>query len=56
MALSQTILLLFFMNCVIMTVTNILKEYAKFDGSLSERDHLAIRKTFSGMMKLLYPD
>ena len=36
--------------------TGILKEYAKFDGSLSERDHLAIRKTFSGRMKLLYPD
>lgn len=36
--------------------TAILKNYAKFDGSLSERDHLAIRKTFSGMMKLLYPD
>ena len=36
--------------------TGILKEYAKFDGSLSERDHLAIRKTFSGMMKLIYPD
>lgn len=36
--------------------THILKEYAKFDVSLSERDHLAIRKTFSGMMKLLYPD
>lgn len=36
--------------------TGLLKEYAKFDGSLSERDHLAIRKTFSGMMKLLYPD
>mgnify|MGYP002508337610 CR=1 FL=1 len=33
-----------------------LKDYAKFDGSLSERDHLAIRKTFSGMVKLLYPD
>ena len=33
-----------------------LKEYAMFDGSLSERDHLAIRKTFSGMIKLLYPD
>ena len=28
----------------------------KFSGTLSERDHLAIRKTFSGMMKLLYPD
>lgn len=36
--------------------TSALKDYAKFDGSLSERDHLAIRKTFSGMMKLLYPD
>lgn len=33
-----------------------LKKYVKFDASLSERDHLAIRKTFSGMMKLLYPD
>lgn len=28
----------------------------KFSGTLSERDHLAIRKTCSGMMKLLYPD
>lgn len=36
--------------------TAVLKDYVKFDGSLSERDHLAIRKTFSGMMKLLYPD
>lgn len=36
--------------------TALLKEFAKFDGSLSERDHLAIRKTFSGMMKLIYPD
>ena len=36
--------------------TDKLKDYAKFDGSLSERDHLAIRKTFSGLMKLLYPD
>lgn len=36
--------------------TAVLNEYAKFDGSLSERDHLAIRKTFSGMMKLIYPD
>lgn len=29
---------------------------AKFSATLSERDHLAVRKTFSGMMKLLYPD
>ena len=36
--------------------TSTLKEYARFDGSLSERDHLAIRKTFSGFSKLLYPD
>ena len=33
-----------------------INKYAKFDESLSERDHLAIRKTFSGMCKLLYPD
>ena len=37
-------------------LTSMLKDYAKFDPSLSERDHLAIRKTFSGMVKLLYPD
>lgn len=37
-------------------LTGLLKDYAQFDGSLSERDHLAIRKTFSGMVKLLYPD
>ncbi len=37
-------------------LTALLKDYVKFDGSLSERDHLAIRKTFSGMVKLLYPD
>lgn len=36
--------------------TALLNDYAKFDGSLSERDLLAIRKTFSGMMKLIYPD
>lgn len=37
-------------------LTGLLKEYTQFDNSLSERDHLAIRKTFSGMIKLLYPD
>src|SRR5574344_942005 len=37
-------------------LTNILKDYAKVDPSLSKSDHLAIRKTFSGMVKLLYPD
>ena len=36
--------------------SSMLKEYAKFSGSLSERDHLAIRKTFSGLIKLLYPN
>jgi ATP-dependent Lon protease len=36
--------------------SSLLKEYARFDTSLSERDHLAIRKTFSGFIKLLYPD
>lgn len=33
-----------------------LAKYAKFSGTLSERDHNAIRKTFSGMCKLIYPD
>lgn len=37
-------------------LTSLLKNYAAFDGSLSERDHLAIRKTFSGLVKLIYPD
>ncbi len=36
--------------------SNKLKEYASFSTTLSERDHLAIRKTFSGFVKLLYPD
>ena len=34
----------------------LINNYVKFDGSLSERDHNAIRKTFSGLMKLIYPD
>ena len=33
-----------------------LAKYAQFDKSLSERDHLAVRKTFSGLVKLIYPD
>ena len=33
----------------------VIREHVKFDPSLTERDHTAIRKTFSGMMKLLYP-
>jgi ATP-dependent Lon protease len=33
-----------------------LSNYAKFDTTLSERDHLAIRKTFSGLVKLIYPN
>lgn len=33
-----------------------LSKYAKFSGTLSERDHNAIRKTFSGFCKLLYPN
>jgi len=37
-------------------LTGELSKYAKFDKSLSERDHLAIRKTFSGLLKLIYPD
>ena len=37
-------------------LTSKLNEYAQFDSTLSERDHLAIRKTFSGLIKLIYPD
>lgn len=33
-----------------------LNNYAKFSGTLSERDHNAIRKTFSGFCKLIYPN
>ena len=33
-----------------------LNQYAKFSGTLSERDHNAIRKTFSGFCKLIYPN
>ena len=33
-----------------------LKNYATFSTTLSERDHNAIRKTFSGLIKLIYPD
>ena len=33
-----------------------LKKYVTFSTTLSERDHNAIRKTFSGLVKLLYPD
>lgn len=33
-----------------------LNQYAQFSGTLSERDHNAIRKTFSGFCKLLYPN
>jgi ATP-dependent Lon protease len=36
--------------------STIMNQYVKFDGSLSERDHNAIRKSFSGLMKLIYPD
>ena len=37
-------------------LTSELSKYAKFDGSLSQRDMKAISKTFSGLLKLLYPD
>jgi ATP-dependent Lon protease len=33
-----------------------LRDYADFSKSLSERDHNAILKTFSGLIKLLYPN
>ena len=36
--------------------SNLLSKYAKFSDTLSERDHSAIRKTFSGLCKLLYPN
>lgn len=36
--------------------STILADHVKFDTSLSERDHMGIRKTFSGLMKLIYPD
>ena len=39
-----------------MDCSAILNQYAKFSGTLSERDHNAIRKTFSGFCKLLYPN
>jgi ATP-dependent Lon protease len=35
---------------------SLLSDYVTFDTSLSERDHAGIRKTFSGLMKLIYPD
>jgi len=34
----------------------IMSKYVKLDSSLSERDHMGVRKTFSGLMKLIYPD
>ena len=33
-----------------------INQYVRFSGTLSERDHNAIRKTFSGFCKLLYPN
>lgn len=36
--------------------SHLLNDYVKFNASLSERDHNAIRKSFSGFIKLLYPD
>ena len=39
-----------------MDLSATMNKYVRFSGTLSERDHLAIRKTFSGMVKLLYPD
>ncbi len=35
--------------------SGILDQYVDLDGSLSQRDKTAIRKTFSGLMKLIYP-
>lgn len=36
--------------------SGLIDEYVDLDGSLSKRDKLAIRKSFSGLIKLLYPD
>jgi ATP-dependent Lon protease len=36
--------------------SSILDQYVELDGSLSQRDKTAIRKTFSGLMKLIYPN
>lgn len=35
--------------------SGILDQYIDLDGSLSQRDKMAIRKTFSGLMKIIYP-
>lgn len=35
--------------------SGILDQYIDMDGSLSQRDKMAIRKTFSGLMKIIYP-
>lgn len=35
--------------------SSILDQYIDLDGSLSQRDKMAIRKTFSGLMKIIYP-
>ena len=35
--------------------SGVLDQYVDLDGSLSQRDKTAIRKTFSGLMKLIYP-
>lgn len=36
--------------------SGILDQYVELDGSLSQRDKTAIRKTFSGLMKIIYPN
>ena len=36
--------------------TNLIDQYVDFDSSYTGRDKLAIRKTFSGLVKLLYPN
>lgn len=36
--------------------SGILDQYVDLDGSLSQRDKTAVRKTFSGLMKIIYPN
>lgn len=36
--------------------SGVIEEVVELDGSLSKRDKLAIRKSFSGLMKIIYPN
>jgi len=36
--------------------SNLIEKYVEFDKSLTKRDKMAINKTFSGLVKIVYPD